>query len=141
MEDLLELCRPQIQLDEGLRLSKYRDTMGNETIGYGHKLNIPITQRAATIILEDDLANAVRECMKNTSFFNDIDIVRKVILVNMCFNEGIDGLLNFEKMLMFVKTKKYILAATEIRTSKAYRQVPNRMERLAKAMELGKLEL
>ncbi len=54
----LQKLYAELERDEGLRLKPYRDTVGKQTIGVGHNLDAkPISERAASCILEDDVAD------------------------------------------------------------------------------------
>ena len=60
-----------------------------------------------------------------------------VVLANMAFNLGVDGLLGFRRMILAVDRGHYDQAAREMLNSKWARQVFNRAIRLAEMMAKG----
>ena len=127
-------------LEEGLSLSPYEDSMGNMTIGVGHRIKSDwgtITLKLAGELLDED----IKECLKNLrtlSFFGELDQERQYVLVSMCFNLGFKGLKSFKKMLMALENHNYTIAANEMLDSLWHRQLPKRSEHLAKVMRTGK---
>lgn len=130
--------------DEGLALIPYLDTNDNWTVGVGHKLKSncgPITLEYAGKLLAEDIKIARDAVRRNIPYFAELDEVRQFILVNMCFQMGIRGLLGFRKMLLALENKAYSIAADEMLNSKwARSDSPNRAKRLAKAMKMGVLK-
>ena len=142
-----------IKLDEGYRQFPYLDTDGNVTIGIGDnltdRLGIKTLEEAKKVYpdgisYEDavkDMQNKVTKLIAslriNIPFFDTLDDVRQSILVNMAYNMGISHLIGFRKMLMDLKAKKYWMAASEMRDSLWYKQLPKRAERLATMMATG----
>ena len=63
--------------------------------------------------------------------------VRKVVLVDMCYNLGINRFLGFKKMLAAVKEGNYDTAADEMLNSKWATQVKGRAVELAQLMREG----
>ena len=53
-----ESLRERIKRHERLRLEPYRDSLGNWTVGYGHRLLTSITGVRAELLLTDDLERA-----------------------------------------------------------------------------------
>lgn len=88
-----ETLRKELIRDEGLRLTSYKDTQGQWTIGVGHLLGVLermsiITNTEAMALLESDISIALdlaRACIPR---FNTLDSVRQRALVNMAFNRG-----------------------------------------------------
>lgn len=140
--DLIE----QLKRDEGLRLSAYRDSLGLWTIGYGHKMNQvlttltkgneTITEETACSLLEQDIRVA-SEGVIHFSEMEGLSEVRIAVLINMAFNIGMHGLLEFRKMFLHLRSNEFPEAAYEMRNSLWHKQVGDRAERLAKQMETG----
>ncbi|MDE2024904.1 MAG: glycoside hydrolase family protein [Patescibacteria group bacterium] len=140
MEDLFSICHDKIEPLEGLKLHVYTDTTGHSTIGRGHLLANGISLNAANFIYNEDIENALNECKNKIDFFGELDIPRQYVLVNLCFNMGIGGLLGFEKMLGCMRLKDWAGAAYQLSNSLENKEVPNRIFPLIKIMETGQLE-
>lgn len=135
MEKLIQ----RIKRHEGLRLSPYRDSQGNLTIGYGHNLDAkPISIRAAQVILEDDIRDAWMELQfVPHEYWQHLSTKRKEVLVEMIFNMGAKGLMSFKRMLAALARSDYDAAAREMLDSRWARQVGSRAEELAQIMKEG----
>lgn len=121
---------------EGLRLHPYRDTVGKLTIGYGHNLSDNgITQREADMLLHDDLLVLERQ-LPAYPWFAKLNPTRQAVIIDMAFNLGVAGLLQFTGMIAAIEADDYAQAAAEILDSKAARQLPNRYHELAHLMEM-----
>ena len=117
---------------EGLRLSPYRCTEGKLTIGVGHNLDDnPISKRAAMMILEDDIAHCLVDLRNNISGFTAMPETVQEVLVNLCFNMGINRLLGFKNTLGHLREGSYPAAADELLDSRYARQVGRRANELA----------
>jgi lysozyme len=126
--------------DEGLRLKPYRCTAGKLTIGVGHNLDaLGITEAEAMFILMNDIKRVTLECEKSFDFWPFLDEERKCVLLNMCFNLGLDGLLKFKRTLTAISDGRYEDAAAFMLDSKWAQQVGQRAVRLSKIMATGNL--
>jgi lysozyme len=140
-EESLKLFVHQLIRDEALRLTPYADSVGVLTIGVGHNLYAkPITERAAMVILEDDIADALTDLDRALPWWRDMDEVRQMVLANMCFNVGITKLLEFKNTLEAMKRGDYRMAALGVTNSKWFTQVGERAKRLVRMMQTGELE-
>ena len=94
----------------------YKDSLGIETIGYGHNLrDKPISQRAAQIIFEDDLSDARNDLNKALPWASQqLDPARYDVLLDMCYNMGIKTLLTFQHTLAMIQNKEYVTAANNL---------------------------
>lgn len=125
--------------DEDLRLHPYVDTVGKITIGVGRNLNDRgITNAEALYLLENDI-QYFQEKLKEYPWFDSLNDPRKIVLISMCFNLGLKGLLSFKKMIAALKAKDYEKAYREMLDSKWAIQVGDREIRLAKMMREGVL--
>lgn len=130
--------KEQLLLHEGIRLKPYKDTVGKLTVGVGRNLSDKgITKVEAMILLDTDIAEATEHCRKYIEFFNDLDDVRQRVLIDMCFNMGIYGLMGFKATLAAVKQGRYEDAAEHMLASKWADQVGRRAQRLALWMRTG----
>ena len=123
---------------EGFRQRPYQDTMNILTVGYGRNLEINgISEKEAEYLLIQDITRISHEIWDVLPIFDQLCSPRQEVLVNMVYNLGMDGLLNFRKMLAALANGLYTLAADEMLHSLWSRQVGSRSFELAKVMELG----
>lgn len=126
-----------IKLHEGLRLKPYQCTAGKTTIGYGRNLDdMGITEDEAEALLHNDISRVRRE-LAALDIGNGLDDVRAAVVVDMCFNLGINRLLGFRNFLSALRAKDFERAAREMVDSRWYRQVGTRAERLVEMMKTG----
>ena len=129
-----ELLRQQ----EGLRLKPYKDAPGHFSIGYGRNLDAKGISRAeAETMLDNDITEARADCTKYIPRFAALDEVRQAVLVSMAINNGLTGLMLYQKMLLALASGDYKQAAAEIIDSAAARAIPGRYKDLAQMMETG----
>lgn len=129
-----ETYEAMLKRHEGYRTTIYVDSLGVETIGYGHNLHKPITRKAAEQIFADDVADAKGDCIHHFPWFYELTEARQWVLINMCFNLGINRLLGFKKFLTAVAMGDYETAANEMLSSLWARQVKGRARELAQLM-------
>lgn len=138
--DIRNKLKNLLTLHEGFRQFPYSDNSGHVTIGIGRNLsNRGISASEALSLLDDDILYFTSKLSHILPFFNDLDGNRQIVLVNMCFNLGINGFLEFSEMLEAVKLKEWERASEEILNSKAATQNMNRYEQLAYIMKTGEL--
>lgn len=113
----------------------YFDTTGHITVGIGRNLSDRgVSTTEALQLLDDDLIYFTNKLIHYLPFFFDISENRKIALIDMCFNLGINGFLEFTKMLSAVERKDYQQASEEILNSKAAQQCPDRYNKLSNIM-------
>lgn len=126
-----------LKLEEGFRQFSYLDSKGIETIGYGFNLrDVGISKDEADYILSHRLLNLELE-LSTHSFFQLLDDVRKCVLIDMAYNLGTAGLLQFHDMIASLNAKNYKGAVDAMRNSLWYKEVGHRGEFLANLMETG----
>ena len=131
----------QLQRDEGLRLTAYADSRGYSTIGYGHRVFGPlstITQAEANVLLTTDIASAERAITKELPWAMALPDVYKGVIINLTFNMGMDGLLEFRHFLSLMQAGRYSDAAYELLRSKWATEVGERAHRLFEQLQDGK---
>ena len=130
--------RDQLIRDEGIRLKAYRDTQGLLTIGVGRNLDaVGLYPDEVDYLLDNDLRRVQEQVLIALPWTVSLDEARFGVLLNMCFNLGLRGLLKFREMLSAVETGDWTTAAVEMLDSDWAGQVGQRAERLAKQMEIG----
>lgn len=122
----------QLMIDEGLRLKPYRCTAGKLTIGVGRNLDDRgITEGEAMTLLNNDIKKVHSDCVTRIGGFIHMPDEVQEVLCNMCFNMGINGLLEFKNTLELLRTEKYEEAARAMLDSKWAQQVGQRAIRLS----------
>jgi lysozyme len=137
-----ELVR-QLRGDEGERATAYRDHLGFWTIGVGRlidgrKAGAGLRPHEIAYLLNNDIDDRIDQLTRRLPWFQNLDDVRKGVLLNMSFQMGVDGLLEFERTLALVRDGKFENAAHAMGQSKwAREQTPERAERMAEQMRTG----
>ena len=122
---------------EGMKLVAYKDHLGNDTLGVGHLLSRPISERAAKVILDDDIADCIEDLDKSGHDWRAHSDARQNVLVEMAFNLGIARLNKFVKMWDALKARDYQSASDEMIASSWRVQVGKRAIALAQVMREG----
>lgn len=153
-----------LQVDEGLKLSVYRDTEGYWTVGIGHllskkpsiavaksvldsqigrKTNGIITEAEARKLFQGDVDKAIQQIKLNSTLsplYISYDATRRLALINMVFQLGVDGAAGFKNSLTLVQDGAYNQALINLRKSRWYKQTPNRAERISQVLATGTLK-
>ena len=127
-----ETLRQRIQRQEGLCLTPYHDTEGHLTVGYGHRLDGPISKAAADSYLTIDLEHA--EAGVRDLGVPLLDRVRHDVLADMIFQLGLFGVLKFDRFLVALRSSDWDSAANEMLDSVWARETPARAKELADLM-------
>ena len=119
-----------LKKNEGLRLKPYTCPSGYLTIGYGRNLESKgITQLESELMLLNDIQDVSQQLDDILPWWRSINESSQRVLIDMCFNLGMRGLLKFEKMLGLLKAHHYSAAASELINSKYAKQVGERAKR------------
>jgi len=130
--------RASIKKHEGLKLKPYRDSKNILSIGWGRNLEqVGISESEAEILLSNDIANATYDLYHFLPWVQGIDDVSKAVLIEMCFNMGIENLLGFREFLEAVKMGDREKASKCMLDSLWANQVHGRSNDLAFSMEKG----
>ena len=135
----------RLKRHEGLRLFPYRDSLGNPTIGFGHKLaedqahvyKHGITEQMAEQLLYADVLLARNRVNQMLPWISQLNLVRQDVLVEMAFQLGATGLLGFNDLLFCLRSGNYAGAAKAMLHSKWHAQTPDRCAELAHLMLEG----
>lgn len=144
-------------LHEGCELKPYRCSAGYLTIGIGRNLETNpltleeqkvvgnwqsgITKNAAFFLLKNDIARAMNDCKTQIPFWQKLDHERQYALLDMTFNLGIKGVLNFKKMLGAMGCGDWEKAAKECLNSKYATQTGQRAKRIAEIIRTGRFKV
>lgn len=120
--------------EEGYRAHIYTDEFGNQTAGIGINLTAGMTYDEAFGAMQGRV-NALYNSLNYTyDFFKSLSPARQYVLLNMGFNMGLAGLMEFHEMFAALQKKDYETAAAQIEASIMARQLPERAARLAYTM-------
>ena len=133
---MLHSIEDQLILHEGLRLKPYRCTEGKLTIGVGRNLDDRGINKAEALYMLDTDIKLVKGAL-GYQWCHDMDPVRKKVIIDMVFNLGLSGFLQFQKMIKALQTGDYLTASKEMLDSKWANQVGSRAVRLSKMLMTG----
>lgn len=119
----------------------YQDSEGYWTIGVGHLIDKQkggkISHEISMLILDDDIAEVMNQCDRAFDWFDDLDEVRKIVILNMVFNLGLAGFKDFKKTIQYIDNENYNEASIEMLDSKWASQVGPRAAELSEMMKNG----
>lgn len=135
----------RVRRHEGLVLVPHPDAKGMWAIGYGHDFPPSdlarykdMTPAAAELQLQKDLTDAEYSARRSVPWMDKLDELRQEVLIEMVFQMGAGGLLQFKKMLMRLSAGDYAGAAAEGLMSQWHAQTPKRCEELMYILKTGK---
>lgn len=109
------------------------------TVGFGFTANVtPESQmnlQTAERRLESKILDMDTVLSSKILFYKASSFVTKTTLINMAFNMGVEGLLEFKNTLRYIGEKNYKQAAANMRKSLWFQQVGRRAEELSERME------
>ncbi len=124
----------QVGLDEGLKLVAYQDEFGKWTIGLGHtpayQGEVWTLDKAFSQFITDINTDGLNPVEQNFPWIDAQGIIRKWVLVNMSYNEGIDNLLAFTDTLKAMQNLDLHQVMLGMMDSLWYRQVTTRARQL-----------
>ncbi|AET91089.1 phage lysozyme [Burkholderia sp. YI23] len=134
----LPTLKAELTRDEGRRARIYVDTVGKTSGGVGRNLSdVAFSDDEIDLMLSNDIERAELSLDARLPWWRNLDPVRQRVILNMCFNMGIAGLLTFVNTLAFVKSGNWNAAANGMLASKWANQVGARAQRLAQMMRTG----
>lgn len=140
---MIEQLTAQLRRDEGTKATAYQDHLGFWTIGVGRlidsrKPGAGLRPDEIDYLLRNDINDRVQALTKALPMlFPKLDEARQGVLVNMAFQLGTAGLLEFSYTLGLVRDGKYAEASVQMLKSLWAKQTPDRAKRLAEQMKTG----
>lgn len=132
------ILRDQIKLHEGARNRPYTDTRGKITIGIGRNLtDCGISDEEREFLYTNDLKKAIHDVELYYPWVGKLSINRQMVVVEMCFNLGIEKLRSFHNTMLAIAHMDFELAAEEMLESLWATQVGQRAKDLATQMRHG----
>lgn len=135
--------RDQLTRDEGDSLVVYEDSLGNPSIGRGHKLlpyeHYPngITQEQDDQLFNMDLINVENALRQHAPWVYSLDDARCGVFKNMSYNMGIWRLLQFKETIASAQAHDWEATRENMYASRWEHQVPERAQRLELQMLTG----
>ncbi len=128
----------QLTHEEGYRLKPYLDSKNKITIGIGRNLTDDgLSPDEVAYLFNNDLIKHAKDLDSKLSWWRSLDTVRQKVLLDMCFNMGIENLLKFKNTLHFVQTKQYHNAKLSMLSSLWAKETGIRATNLATMMDTG----
>lgn len=125
---------------ESYRQFPYVDTTGHLTCGIGRNLSDRgVSTTEALYLLDSDIVYFCSRLRHFLGFFSGLNENRQIALVDMCFNVGVQGLLNFKDMISALEAHDYPRAAEAMLDSQWARQVWERASCLADIIRTGEI--
>ena len=135
--NLAELTKSLIK-HEALKTKPYKCTADKLTIGVGRNLDDNgITEDEALYLLKNDINRCVSDVGRNIPEWKKHNECRQNVLIELCFNIGINRLLGFKKMLAALQKNDYATAADEMQNSRWFKQVGQRGVTMCEMMRTG----
>ena len=102
---------------EGSKQFAYTDSLGYITVGIGRCLD---RRKGKGLSPEEQLYllnNDIEDCKHDLQpfpWYQQLDDVRKCVMIELCFNLGIAGLLKFKNMIAAIQSKSWQKAVDEL---------------------------
>ncbi len=136
-KDALDQITADLGNEEGLRLQVYKDSRGNDTWGYGFLLANGWDKEECDFILAHRLQKYEAQLAAAFPKYYELDSIRQCVLLDMAWNMGVPGLMEFKNMLADILRRDYGAAADEIMQSESAQQHPGRNQLWANRMRTG----
>jgi lysozyme len=133
--------KQQLIRDEGVVNHAYADSLGFLTIGVGRLIDKRrgggLSPEEVEFLLTNDITVMSAAVLKTLPWSSKLSEPRLAVLINMAFQLGIGGLLEFKRTLGSIEDGQYSEASMEMLDSLWAQQTPERAKRLAKQMLTG----
>ena len=132
----INLTSKVLKVDEGLSLKPYFCTSDKLSIGFGRNIeDMGITEEEAEFLLNNDIKRTTNEVIDNFPWFGGLSDVRQCVVVSMVFNLGLPKFKEFKNTIAAIEQNNFVEAAREMLDSTWAKQVGQRADRLANAMD------
>jgi lysozyme len=141
MGSIIVDLKQQLLREEGSESCAYQDTLGFWTIGVGRLIDSRkgdgLSQDEIEYLLDNDIKKITDKVHKFLPWVSKLNEPRQAVLLQMTFQMGLRGVLDFKRTLGSIEDGQFAEAAAEMLESKWAKQTPARAQRLAKQMETG----
>ena len=133
--------KKQLKRDEGVVNHAYEDSLGFLTIGVGRLIDSRrgggLAPDEIEYLLNNDIKEKTAQVLAALPWASKLSEPRLAVLINMAFQMGVRGLLQFKRTLGSIEDGQFAEAAAEMLESKWAQQTSTRAHRLATQMETG----
>lgn len=138
MVSVMETLEKQLIRHEGYRQFPYKCSAGKLTIGVGRNIEERgMSRDEALYLLHNDIEICKQELNLLFPIVKVLNAARYNVLINMCFNIGINRLSQFKRMWAALAVGDYAEASKQMLDSKWANQVGKRADELAEIMRMG----
>ncbi len=148
--DEITILQHMLIEDEGMRQFPYLDCCGKEfkacsctckgkiTIGIGRNLtDTGISENEAIGLQYNDVKRVSEQLTREFPWFSRINSTRRIVVVSMAFNLGMEGFRKFKKTIKCIESGDFNSAADQMLISPWAKQVGKRSLRLSEMMRKG----
>jgi lysozyme len=133
--------KKEIEASEGRKNSAYQDSLGYWTIGIGRLIDArkggKLSDDEINYLFDNDLRQATNELMV-FNWFQELDEVRKGVLIELNFNIGLKNMLEFHDTIAAISKKDFTQAGLCLLRSKWAIQVgASRSSRMIHRLQTG----
>ncbi len=128
---------------ERFSLSVYTDKTGHPTIGYGYNLSVYSYEGKRITKAYGLLTDILKENYKailSYGWYKNLDAMRRMVILDLSYNLGLNGLLKFKQFIKAIEDKNYALAVERLQKSPYFNQVKKRASRNMEILKLGGCE-
>ncbi|WRD29541.1 lysozyme [Helicobacter pylori] len=111
---------------EGFSPSIYTDKTEHPTIGYGYNLSVysywgkRITKAYGLLT---DILKENHKALLSYGWYKNLDAMRRMVILDLSYNLGLNGLLKFKQFIKAIENKNYALAVERLQKSPYFNQV------------------
>ncbi|MGL2535920.1 glycoside hydrolase family protein [Helicobacter pylori] len=111
---------------EGFSPSIYTDKTEHPTIGYGYNLSVysyegkRITKAYGLLT---DILKENHKALLSYGWYKNLDAMRRMVILDLSYNLGLNGLLKFKQSIKAIEDKNYALAVERLQKSPYFNQV------------------
>ena len=129
----------KIKSDEGF--NQYVYIINNvKHIGYGFNLDaVGLYREECDFILSNRCKLLVPELIVSFPGYSELSVARQSVLINLSYNLGVEGLMGFVDFVSASRAQDWKGGAQALLASKAAKEEPSRIERLAYSWEMDKI--
>lgn len=128
---------------EGFSPFIYTDKTGHPTIGYGYNLSVysyegkRITKAYGLLT---DILKENHKALLSYGWYKNLDAMRRMVILDLSYNLGLNGLLKFKQFIKAIEDKNYALTVERLQKSPYFNQVKKRASRNMEILKLGGCE-
>lgn len=138
----IDIATKLIKLNEGLRLKVYTCPAGFKTFGFGTNLEVSDAFASADLdniierinnckdkealalqLLEHEILKCKAFLLRHAWFTDDLSNFQQAIVLDLAYNMGFSGVLEFNNMIKAIKQRNYGIACEEMLDSKYHYQM------------------